>query len=203
MSINAVVFDMDGVLVDSKNCMKMCWESVQIKINTSIHFDDYFSKIGKPFRTILSELGVHEDKWFAAEDTYFSAQKKFLNEIKSFEGIDDLLHILGQSYILGLVTSKNSLATRNILDKFGWNFSQVITPENCARGKPNPDPLLYFTAYEQLDPLKCVYVGDMIVDKMASELAGFKFIRAAWGYQNFAAPTANTPQDLIKMIGSM
>ena len=43
----------------------------------------------------------------------------------------------------------------------------------------------------------------MVVDKIAAELAGFKFIRAAWGYQNFAAPTANSPKDLLKMIGEL
>ena len=111
-----------------------------------------------------------------------------------------MLKELEKKYILGLVTSKNSKAVNLILNQFNWTFSQVITPDNCARGKPYPDPLIYFTAYERLDPRKCIYIGDMVVDKMSAERAGFEFIRAGWGYQDFEAVTVKSPRELVAVI---
>lgn len=197
----AVIFDLDGVLIDSKECMRRCWHEVQEKIDTRISFDSYFANIGKPFKNILQEIGVPRAKWKDAEDTYFSAQINHSNIIKSYEGIDDLISYLAQKVVLGLVTSKNSKATAYILNQHKWVFSQVITPENCSRGKPNPDPLLYFSSLEQIEPDKCVYVGDMVVDYEAASAAGFSFIRAGWGYQIFKANTANSSTELIKMLG--
>jgi HAD superfamily hydrolase (TIGR01549 family) len=200
MNIDAVVFDLDGVLIDSKNCMRECWRSVQSDLNISIPFEDYFLYIGRPFKNILYNLELPFNIWARAENIYFEAQRKFIDRIEIYEGIDDLLKLLRNKYILGVVTSKNSVAVNNIIMKFGWEFAQVITPENCVRGKPYPDPLLYFAAYEQLDPGKCIYVGDMVVDSEAAELAGFKFIRAAWGYQDFISPSADSPEILFQMI---
>ena len=45
MKYQAVVFDMDGVLIDSKECMSLCWLKVQEKTGITIEFSNYFSKI--------------------------------------------------------------------------------------------------------------------------------------------------------------
>jgi HAD superfamily hydrolase (TIGR01549 family) len=201
MKYQAVVFDMDGVLINSKKCMNLCWNKVQEITKIKIEFSNYFSKIGKPFNVILSELGLPQESWNEIEKIYFQAQEYYVKEIKPYAGVEDMLIELKKDYVLGLVTSKGSKAVDLILNRFGWNFSQVITPDNCARGKPYPDPLLYFTAYEQIPPNNCIYVGDMFVDMKAAELAGFDFIRAGWGYQDFAAQSVETPNELIELIG--
>ena len=43
MKYQAVVFDMDGVLIDSKECMSLCWIKVQEKTGITIEFSNYFS----------------------------------------------------------------------------------------------------------------------------------------------------------------
>jgi HAD superfamily hydrolase (TIGR01549 family) len=200
MKYQAIVFDMDGVLIDSERCMSLCWKKVQETTGIKTEFSNYFSKIGKPFKVILSELGLAQERWDDIEKIYFQAQEEYLNEIKPYAGVEDMLIELKKDYVLGLVTSKGSKAVNIILKKFGWNFSQVITPDNCTRGKPYPDPLLYFTAFEQISPKDCIYVGDMFVDMKAAELAGFNFVRAGWGYQEFDAETVGTPKELLEMI---
>jgi HAD superfamily hydrolase (TIGR01549 family) len=200
MSYQAIVFDMDGVLIDSKECMNLCWKKVQNKTGTEIKFSEYFSRIGKPFKVILSEIGLPPESWAIAEKIYFEAQEDYIDSINAYENIDLMLNELSKDYVLGLVTSKGSRAAGLILNKFGWKFSQVITPDNCARGKPYPDPLLYFTAYERIDPRKCVYIGDMIVDMKAAESAGFAFLRAGWGYQEFESITVESPTKLTQLF---
>ena len=55
-----VIFDLDGVIFDSKENMRLSWNDVNRKLNLGIKFNDYFSKIGKPFETILYELKVNK-----------------------------------------------------------------------------------------------------------------------------------------------
>jgi phosphoglycolate phosphatase len=200
MKYQAIVFDLDGVLIDSKECMRRCWLSVKQKINSDITFETYFQHIGKPFKNILFEIGVPESKWSEAETVYFETQVTFSNIIKPFEGVDYMLNELSKSYVLGVVTSKSSKTTGIILKQFGWKFSSVVTPENCGRGKPYPDPLLYFSAFEQIEPSRCVYIGDMTVDRDAAEGAGFDFVRAEWGYQDFAAKSVKSPRKLLEYL---
>ena len=54
MSKPTFIFDLDGVLIDSKRNMQYSWIAVQKKFKIShIQFDDYFDKIGRPFYKIL------------------------------------------------------------------------------------------------------------------------------------------------------
>ena len=199
----AVVFDLDGVLIDSKECMDCCWAEVRSKTGIQIPFTSYFSQIGKPFRAILSTIGVPENLWSEVEEIYFKTQLQNQDLILKYPGTQELLdQLLERNYVLGLVTSKGSIATSAILSKFNWShFSTVVTPESCVRGKPYPDPLLYFSNKEHLSPETSVYIGDMTVDLQAAESAGFSFIRAGWGYQNFDCDiTCASPMDLLSLV---
>mgnify|MGYP000400629060 CR=1 FL=1 len=48
------IFDLDGVLIDSKENMEKSFNS----LNTGRDFKDYFKLIGKPFKDILTEIGI-------------------------------------------------------------------------------------------------------------------------------------------------
>ena len=52
------VFDLDGVLIDSKKNMSLSWKQVREKIGVKQKFKDYFQEIGKPFNIILRNIGI-------------------------------------------------------------------------------------------------------------------------------------------------
>ena len=57
-----IIFDLDGVLINSKLNMKKSWQQVQKKFDLkNISFNNYFQHIGKPFETILNELKIFEN----------------------------------------------------------------------------------------------------------------------------------------------
>ena len=58
--IDAVLFDFDGVLIDSLACMESAWSKTKQKYSLFPEFSDYAKHIGKPFPTILSELRVEK-----------------------------------------------------------------------------------------------------------------------------------------------
>ena len=50
------LFDLDGVLIDSKKNMQLSWNELSVKNNINVPFSNYFSLIGLPFIQILKKL---------------------------------------------------------------------------------------------------------------------------------------------------
>ena len=148
------VFDLDGVLIDSKANMELAFN----KLDTGKPFEDttntfpsYFKHIGKPFKDILTEMGILTDQ---------EAEGKKL----------------------AVVTSKSELRAHAILAELNVKFEIICCPTEGLRGKPSPDQLLYTLAYCNTDPSDAVYVGDMQVDMDCATRAGVDFIYAEYGY---------------------
>ena len=56
------IFDLDGVLVNSKQNMKLSWGFVQKQFSLSQNFKKYFQHIGKPFNKILKDMNIKNKK---------------------------------------------------------------------------------------------------------------------------------------------
>ena len=55
---NTVIFDLDGVIIDSKENMRLSWESVRKKFEIHQTFEMYFKHVGLPFIKILKNIGI-------------------------------------------------------------------------------------------------------------------------------------------------
>ena len=73
----AVIFDLDGVILNSRPNMEQAWKDVQDRLDITVSFEDYFKNIGRPFRDILEILGL-QDQLDEIEHIYRqSSQKNF------------------------------------------------------------------------------------------------------------------------------
>ena len=172
------VFDLDGVLIDSKKNMEKSFNSLK----TGRPFEDYFKLIGKPFKDILTEIGIltDQDKLMKEYNAFSSKNSKM---IKFYDGVEDHLKLLkSQGKKLAIVTSKHVDRTHDILSKLDVEFDFICCPTEGLRGKPSPDQLLYTLAHCNTNPCDAVYVGDMIVDMECAEASGVDFIFAEYGY---------------------
>lgn len=172
------VFDLDGVLIDSKKNMEKSFNSLK----TGRPFEDYFKLIGKPFKDILTEIGIltDQDKLMKEYNAFSSKNSKM---IKFYDGVEDHLKLLkSQGKKLAIVTSKHVDRTHDILSKLDVEFDFICCPTEGLRGKPSPDQLLYTLAHCNTSPRDAVYIGDMIVDKECADASGVDFIHAEYGY---------------------
>lgn len=192
-----VLFDLDGVIINSKSNMEYAWKSVQDTFDISTPFTDYFKNIGRPFLEIMEKLGYSENGK-EIEWVYKSTSLKKLDEIEFYDGVSNVLKDLFENdYKLGIVTSKDKERTNIILEKLGISFSVIRTPDNICRGKPSPDHLLLAMALTNTDPVNTIYIGDMDVDYLAAKSAGVDYIHAMWGY----SPTIK--HDVLKLNSFM
>ena len=180
----AYIFDLDGVLIDSKHMMEQSWNICELEHKLTQPFEEYFKHIGMPFRDILKVIGI-EDNHDAIKHTYDKASIELMEYcLEFYPGVEDTLRELKKHAKLGVVTSKTAERTRLILDKLDIEFDYVVSPKTGLRGKPAPDQIMFCLAMLNVDPQDAVYVGDMQVDYWASERAGIDFIHATYGYGN-------------------
>ena len=181
--MKAYLFDLDGVLIDSKKMMSHAWTKCQLEHNLDQPFSEYFKHIGKPFRDIMKELGIENSD--AVKNTYDKASMQLMDEFLVFyPGVEDTLNKLKKGYKIAVVTSKTAERTKVILEKLDVEFDYIVSPKKGLRGKPAPDQILWCLAMINTDPKDAIYVGDMQVDYDASQRAGTGFIHATYGYGN-------------------
>lgn len=177
-----ILFDLDGVLLDSRSNMETAWHRVRGELGLSVPFESYFAEIGRPFGDIMRILGL-QDEAETIEAVFRKASKEALVDTPFFPGIEAiLLELKRAGRKLGIVTSKDAERTRLVVERLPVAMDFVHTPGGVCRGKPAPDPLLLAMATANADPAETVYVGDMDPDAECAARAGVDYIHAAWGY---------------------
>ena len=172
-----IVFDLDGVLIDSLPNMKLSWDTVRLTHNIETPFESYQKHIGKPFPDIMNALGVP----LKVQSTYEEASEQNIDKVKLYEGAFDTLTVLKQNYKIAICTSKGEKRTNLILEQLP-DFDWVCSPTMGLRGTPAPDQLLHTMAFCNSEPSETIYIGDMQTDYECAKRAGVDFIHAKYGY---------------------
>ncbi len=197
-----ILFDLDGVLLHSRENMRQAWEVVLEKTRLGVPFEEYFSRIGRPFKDIMACLGVTGDVE-RIEKIYMTASFDFLSQAAFFPGVrETLLEIDRMGVKMGVVTSKDAPRTKAVLAQLDIHFVTVQCPGHKYRGKPAPDHVLLAMADAGEDPAHTLFVGDMETDWQAACRAGIDYVHAAWGYgpRLASVPTLDSISELSNFI---
>ena len=182
--IKLIIFDLDGVLVYSKNNMRSAWNFVKKRNTLDVEFNEYFKHVGKPFNIILKSLRII-DKNKLIEKEYSKASIQYFDKIKLYKNVKKVLNLLkrNKKIVTAIVTSKNYRRTKKILKLFKLKVDYVQCPRKGLRGKPYPDQILKVVKKFKIQKKKCFYVGDTIFDKEAALRSKINFVFAKYGYK--------------------
>ena len=177
-----VIFDLDGVLIDSKDNMQVSWHACQKKFNIQNSFEEYFSFVGRPFFEILSLLNIKSNtesiKLLYDQTSILSADL-----INFYPDVEKILKECHKKKInLFVVTSKDRKRTKLILKNISHLFLYLSSPSKNLKGKPHPDQINFILNKFSLNQDDCVYVGDTEVDQLSAKYANIDFLFAEWGY---------------------
>lgn len=169
-SIEAVFFDLDGVLVSSLRAWLAAFNDTLEKYDRGPLSKEQFEQ-----DCWGTELGVNMERLgLGSEGTEFCQAKyiDYLDRVKLFPGVKDVLSPINSK--AGLVTSTSAKPTFEILKRFDLNkyFDVVITGDDVENPKPDPEPLLKACDALEVDPKKAVFVGDNESDMTAGRAAG-------------------------------
>ena len=199
--IKLLIFDLDGVLIDSKENMRYSWSYVKKKYGLKFKFDNFFNNIGLKFEDILNKLNI-KNYQTSLQKAYSRASIYYFYKIKLYKGVKNIINYLRKNYYIAVLTSKDNLRTKKILKKFNLKFHYIYCPVKGKKGKPNPWQINNLLKKLKLKKKNAVYIGDTSHDKKTASNAKVKFIYAKYGYGNLKNEKyfINKPKDLFKYI---
>ncbi len=179
-----LIFDLDGVIFNSKKNMQSAWSETSKKFNLKIPFSSYFKKIGMPFSKILISLGVQP---LVKISKYYNKKSlEAISLVKPYKHVLKELKYLKKNKIkFSIVTSKNFKRTQFFLKKFDIKPSSIHCPNKKFRGKPYPDHLLNSLKRNKVKAQNAYYFGDTDIDFLAAKRAKIKFVFVKYGYGKY------------------
>lgn len=183
-NFQAVIFDMDGVIVDSERL----WAKKELtflkqlagKWTESDQKEITGRSLTDIYHILTNQYGVSLSKHEFFKEYNKIAQKLYRKEVELIAGIIDLLHqVKTYSVSIALVSSSPHSWINIVISRFKLNhFFDVIVSSDDIKGKGKPAPDIYLFASNKLrvKPGKCLVIEDSLNGVKAAKSAGMKCI---------------------------
>ena len=214
--LRAVLFDLDGTLVDSAPDLAGAADAMRVKRGLpSIDYTKYRPLCGSGARGMLQvAFGISPDHadYEALRDEFFANyQACMLDNTYAFDGVPILIAALqAQDLQWGVVTNKSerfALPLTAAMPLFG-SAGAIVGGDTTPFSKPHPEPLLEAARRLGVAPELCLYVGDDERDIVAGKAAGMGTVAATYGYLGSASDVGawqadaqiNSPTELLQLL---
>ena len=184
----AVLFDLDGTLIDTAPDMIYALKTVLENNHTNTSISD------KTLRKYVSDGSIglinlvfpneNNAEILRLQSQFLDVYEKNLSsESQIFPHLDDLLFFLEDNHFMwGIVTNKPTRMTLQLLNYLELYCPYVVCGDTLRDRKPSPKPLIIASKLMNIDPMNITYVGDAKRDIEAGRLANMKTISAEYGY---------------------
>lgn len=183
LMIKYIIFDMDGVLINSEPLHYKIWKQIFAERGLEIDFEYYKGCIGSTLKTLcdLIEEGYGVD--FHGDMTLPARFKEVKNEyidtygVPQIEGIPQVIGKLKEmGYHLAVASSSPQEYIELCTKKIGiaQYFDILYSAERVARPKPFPDVFLTVAEKMQAKPEECLVIEDSYNGSRAAKAAGMK-----------------------------
>lgn len=182
MGRTGVIFDLDGVLVDTVPAHFKAWQHSFAPFD--VNFDDAMYRElvdGRPVRDGARAVLKGKDE-VAIDSVVAMKERIYLEFVEAgrFEVFDDVLPLLRDVSRRGIpaaVASSSNQARRLVaLAGLTGHFEAIVCGDDVARGKPAPDIFLAAARILGLPPTQCIVVENSIAGLVAAEKGGFKAV---------------------------
>jgi phosphoglycolate phosphatase len=213
--IKAVLFDLDGTLLDTAGDMMEALNKLRAEENRqALPYEAVRCQVSHGGHALV-RLGFGE----LPADEHEAMRMRLLNIYRKqlakhtclFEGGGEMLTELERRGLQwGIVTNKPAWLTDPLLVevKLDKRARAVVSGDTLSERKPHPLPLLHAARTMGVDPAHCVYVGDAERDMQAAKAAGMFALVAGFGYLGdddradtwFSHGWLHTPLELINWL---
>lgn len=187
-SYSAVIFDMDGVVIDTRKPIEAFWYKIADEYNIVITTEIMERQIhGCPARqtiyTLLPDLSAKQKEELFERCEHFETTMDYV----AMAGIKELFASLKEYLIpVALVTSSLPPKVANVIKKLALEevFDTIVTSDLVEKGKP--DPACYILAARKLNanPENCIVFEDAVSGVRASTGAGMFTVGVGGSYQS-------------------
>jgi beta-phosphoglucomutase len=205
-SPKAVIWDVDGTLIDSGDAHWQSWRAIFAQHNQpDLDYATFITWFGRRNDDILRD-------WFGPEPSdEWLAEMAELKEAHYREGLRDnpsviqpgvehwLARLAADGWKLGIGSSAAGPNLDIILEQAGWNdtFGVVMSRESVRDGKPHPEVFLTAAARLGVDPSRAIVVEDAAAGILGAHRAGMRTIGVGTHYSEIGAMVAVPTLDLL------
>lgn len=191
--LGAIIFDLDGTLVDSARDLQ---DAVNVLLEEeglrSVTLDDVKSMIGdgvaKLVERALAATGGDQTRLPMLVKRFLSIyEANASRHTQAYAGVRDTLEALKRLDLkLAVVTNKPYAATMDILEALGLSafFDAVVGGDTLPERKPHPAPILLALRQLAVAPEAALMVGDNYHDVQAAHAAGVRAFAVTYGYSH-------------------
>ncbi len=216
MSVQLVLFDLDGTLADTAPDLGYALNLQREKHGMAALSQDIIRPYASHGTPGLLNIGfglAREDATFDSMRAEYLAlyDQVFCRQPTLFAGIAELLQQLeARQFKWGVVTNKPRRFTVPLMQalRLSIRAACIVSGDDCEHPKPHPDTLLLAAQQAQISPQHCIYVGDAERDIIAARAAGMASVVALYGYLGEADKpdewgaqySIHTPHELLALI---
>jgi len=207
LRIKAVIFDLDGTLVDSIQGIAYSLNRMLAENGFPVHsVEECKNMVGNGFIELVRRALPENHR----SDEEISRCLSRLREIYGrhfdygmyvYDGMTDLLEYLQSHNVRFAVdTNKDEGVAREIMQRFfpGFSFFRVAGTTPDMPKKPNPARALSILSDMGVSPVECIYLGDSEVDIITAKNAGVMPVSAAWGFRGAERLAAAGAENIIQ-----
>jgi phosphoglycolate phosphatase len=188
MTVNTILFDLDGTLIDTAPDLAYALNSLLLENGIDEKPYEQIKPLVAFGGKALIQFGFDCDE---SHPEFINRHQRILEIYtenidkysKTFRGIDALIETIKERNLFwGIVTNKPENLTHLLLDKLSLKPDVVVCGDTLTYNKPHPAPLLYACAQLSISPQHCWFIGDDKNDMIAGKNAQIKTIAVTYGY---------------------
>lgn len=167
--LKAVIFDMDGVIIDSEHIHGVVEKKIFNSLGFDISEEEHNTYVGVTSRSMWEKLKKEHNLKESVDELVELKKKNFLDALEAIDdlepipGVVDLIKDLHENGIkIGLATSSNFKEIDAIVGRFNLKkyFTTLTSGEEVPRGKPAPDTFLLAAERLGCKPEECAVIED-------------------------------------------
>lgn len=193
--LQAVLFDLDGTLIDSAPDMAAAAAALCAELGQATPNAARITRVAsRGARAILQQALPKSDAAAieALVPRFLEIYAQRMTELSApYDGIPELLELLRRRGIpWGIVTNKRGFLARPMVAQLGLDkaCAALVSGDCLPVAKPAPEPVLLACEMMGVAPGSVVFIGDDLRDIQAGRAAGTATIAAAWGYLDGGDP---------------
>ena len=200
MSFGAVLFDLDGTLVDTIGYWIEAYLETLLDVDIHIDTEEFLLTtytLNKHFEDVLEYYGIDPSR---AGELRASRDKRYTDILRTralwLEGAEDMLRSTTEKYPTAIITGshKSYIDAMDTQIQLKSLVSTIITTDDMGgRTKPHPHGLLLASKELEVAPEQCIYIGDQVFDIEAANAAG---MTSCLFWTEYTPPTAGENADM-------
>lgn len=186
--VKAVIFDMDGVIIDSNPVHFKAWINVIKPFGINLVLDDFKDLIGKHSTVVAKHIKEKYGLSPSVLDLVKMKKAKYIEllpiEVELRSNSVDFIDAVRQKYSTAVATSEDAKTTKLVMNKFELNdrFDTIFTSDDINKPKPYPEIYLKTAKALGVEPNECIVVEDTVPGVESAKRAGMKCIAITGSY---------------------